>query len=37
VPDKENLRAAVAAGVLPAEDEFALLLRSIVVVVRGIF
>jgi GAF domain-containing protein len=37
VPDKENLRAAVAAGVLPAEDEFALLLRSIVVVARAIF
>jgi GAF domain-containing protein len=37
VSDKENLRAAVAAGVLPAEDEFALLLRSIVVVARAIF
>jgi hypothetical protein len=36
VPEND-LRAAVAAGVLPAEDEFALLLRSIVVVARAIF
>ena len=32
-----DLRAAVAAGVLPAEEEFAALLRSIVVVARSIF
>jgi GAF domain-containing protein len=37
VPEHDDLRAAVAAGVLPAEDEFALLLRSIVVVARAIF
>jgi GAF domain-containing protein len=33
----DDLYAAVAAGILPAEDEFALLLRSIVVVARAIF
>lgn len=32
-----SLEAAVAAGVLPAEEEFAKLLRSIVVVARAIF
>ena len=37
MPENEGLHAAVAAGVLPAEDEFALLLRSIVVVARAIF
>lgn len=37
MPEHDDLRAAVAAGVLPAEDEFALLLRSIVVVARAIF
>jgi GAF domain-containing protein len=33
----ERLHAAVAAAVLPAEDDFAELLRSIVVVARAIF
>jgi GAF domain-containing protein len=33
----ERLEAAVAAAVLPAEDDFAELLRSIVVVARAIF
>jgi GAF domain-containing protein len=33
----ERLRAAVAAGVLPAEEEFSDLLRSIVIVARAIF
>src|SRR5436309_15904029 len=33
----ERLEAAVAAAVLPAEDAFADLLRSIVVVARAIF
>lgn len=33
----DRLHAAVAAGVLPAEEEFAALLRSIVVVARSIF
>ena len=33
----DRLRAAVAAGALPAEEEFAALLRSIVVVARSIF
>jgi GAF domain-containing protein len=33
----DRLRAAVAAGALPAEAEFAALLRSIVVVARSIF
>jgi len=37
LPEHDDLRAAVAAGVLPAEEEFALLLRSIVVVARAIF
>jgi len=34
---KERLEAAVAAAVLPAEEDFAELLRSIVVVARAIF
>jgi GAF domain-containing protein len=33
----DTLRAAVAAGVLPADDQFARLLRSIVDVARAIF
>lgn len=33
----EEVRAAVAAGVLPAEERFAELLRSIVLVARAIF
>jgi GAF domain-containing protein len=33
----DRLRAAVAAGVLPAEEQFAALLRSIVEVARAIF
>jgi GAF domain-containing protein len=36
MPD-ERLQAAVAAAVLPAEDDFGELLRSIVVVARAIF
>jgi GAF domain-containing protein len=35
--DGGRLRAAVAAGVLPAEEDFARLLRSIVEVARAIF
>jgi GAF domain-containing protein len=35
--EQNDLYAAVAAGILPAEKEFALLLRSIVVVARAIF
>ncbi|HZT16822.1 MAG TPA: GAF domain-containing protein [Gaiellaceae bacterium] len=37
MPDASGLEAAVAAGVLPAEESFAELLRSIVVVARAIF
>jgi GAF domain-containing protein len=37
VAEAGRLQAAVAAGVLPAEDDFARLLRSIVVVARAIF
>ena len=33
----DDLRAAVAAGVLPSEERFAELLRSIVEVARSIF
>jgi GAF domain-containing protein len=35
--DGNDLHAAVAAGVLPSEEEFSQLLRSIVVVARAIF
>jgi len=37
MPEAGRLEAAVAAGVLPAEESFAQLLRSIVVVARAIF
>ncbi len=36
-PDEDRLHAAVAAGVLAAEDDFARLLRSVVEVARAIF